>query len=55
MLKTVVFPAPFGPINPVIVPRLIAILMLFTAINPPKRITILLSESIVSFIAFPHY
>src|ERR1700722_7110155 len=36
-LKMVVFPAPLGPIRPVIVPRGAEKLTLFTAITPPNR------------------
>ena len=36
MLKRVVFPAPFGPIKPVIVPSLTSRVQSFTALTPPK-------------------
>ena len=37
-LKTVVFPAPFGPIRPYNSPSLISTLKLLTAFNPPNTI-----------------
>src|SRR5215218_1957954 len=38
ILKSVVLPAPFGPINPWIVPRGMARSTLLTAVRPPNRL-----------------
>ena len=45
-MKSVVFPAPFGPIRPVIVPSLTARVQSFTARRPPKLFRTSLTTSI---------
>ena len=54
VLNSVVLPAPFGPINPVIEPFSIFIEALLTALNPPKFLLIFLISNI-NFLIFYYY
>src|ERR1700750_65115 len=55
ILTTVLFPAPFGPMSPVIRPRSKAMLRSLTASIPPKRLVSFSSrrKSIRSFLRWP--
>ena len=52
-LKNVVFPAPFGPINAVMMPRWTSRWSTSTAVIPPKFRTMLSTERIGSGLAAP--